>query len=136
MPIESIGLESTNSVASSQNSTLGQEDLFKILLTELSFQDPLEPMDNKDFIAQLAQFTNLEQTRQFNDKLDALLTVQSADQSIALLGKTIEFKTETTPEIGDVIAVTFSEGSPIMTIRKTDGTFISDIRLSQINSVN
>ena len=136
MPIESIGLESTNSVASSQNSTLGQEDLFKILLTELSFQDPLEPMDNKDFIAQLAQFTNLEQTRQFNDKLDALLTVQSADQSIALLGKTIEFKTATTPEIGDVIAVTFSEGSPIMTIRKTDGTFISDIRLSQINSVN
>lgn len=136
MPIESIGAEGTNSVANTQNSTLGQEDLFKILLTELSFQDPLEPMDNKDFIAQLAQFTNLEQTRQFNDKLDALLTVQSADQSIALLGKTIEFKTEAAPEIGDVIAVSFSEGSPIMTIRKTDGTFVSDIRLSQINSVN
>ena len=136
MPIESIGVESANSVDTSQNSTLGQEDLFKILLTELSFQDPLEPMDNKDFIAQLAQFTNLEQTRQFNDKLDALLTVQAADQSIALLGKTIEFKTETAPEIGDVIAVTFSEGSPIMTIKKPDGTFVSDIRLSQINSVN
>lgn len=136
MPIESIGAESTNSVANTQNSTLGQEDLFKILLTELTFQDPLEPMDNKDFIAQLAQFTNLEQTRQFNDKLDALLTVQAADQSIALLGKTIEFKTETVPEIGDVIAVSFSEGSPIMTIKKPDGTFVSDIRLSQINSVN
>lgn len=136
MPIESIGAEGTNSVANTQNSTLGQEDLFKILLTELSFQDPLEPMDNKDFIAQLAQFTNLEQTRQFNDKLDALLTVQSADQSIALLGKTIEFKTEAAPEIGDVIAVSFSEGSPIMTIKKPDGTFVSDIRLSQINSVN
>ena len=53
MPIESIGAEGTNSVANTQNSTLGQEDLFKILLTELSFQDPLEPMDNKDFIAQL-----------------------------------------------------------------------------------
>ena len=135
MPVESIGVESSNVDPAAQNSTLGQEDLFKILLTELSFQDPLEPMDNKEFIAQLAQFTNLEQTRQFNDKLDALLTVQAADQSIGLLGKTVEVKTETVPEIGDVIAISFSEGSPIMTIKKTDGTFISDIRLSQINSV-
>lgn len=135
MPVESIGVETPNVDPAAQNSTLGQEDLFKILLTELSFQDPLEPMDNKEFIAQLAQFTNLEQTRQFNDKLDALLTVQAADQSIGLLGKTVEVKTETSPELGDVIAISFTEGSPIMTIRKPDGTFLSDIRLSQINSV-
>lgn len=134
MPVESIGIEN-KSVAPSSNTTLGQEDLFKILLTELSFQDPLDPMDNKDFIAQLAQFTNLEQTRQFNDKLESLLTVQSADQSIILLGKTIEIKTSSNPEVGQVIAVNFDNGSPIMTIKKADGSFISDVKLSQIKSV-
>ena len=47
-------------------------------------------MDNQEFIAQLAQFSNLEQTRQFNDKLDSLLTVQASEQSIGLIGKTVE----------------------------------------------
>lgn len=135
MPVESIGVQNSNASTPAPNATLGQDDLFKILLSELSFQDPLAPMDNKAFIAQLAQFTNLEQTRQFNDKMASLLTVQAADQSIVLLGKTIEIKTSTTPEVGEVIAVNFDNGSPIMTIKKSDGTFISDVKLSQINSV-
>ena len=135
MPVESIGVENSNSAAPSSNASLGQEDLFKILLTELSFQDPLDPMDNKEFIAQLAQFTNLEQTRQFNEKLESLLTVQAADQSIILLGKTVEIKTSTNPEVGQVIAVNFDNGSPVMTVKKVDGNFMSDVKLSQIQSV-
>lgn len=135
MPVESIGADIASNTAVDNNASLGQEDLFKILLTELSFQDPLDPMDNKEFIAQLAQFTNLEQTRQFNEKLDSVLTVQAADQSIILLGKTVEVKTNTNPEVGEVIAVNFDNGSPVMTIKKVDGSFLSDIKLSQINSV-
>lgn len=135
MPVESIGAPVSNNTQATQNSNLGQEDLFKILLTELSFQDPLDPMDNKEFIAQLAQFTNLEQSRQFNQKLDSLLTVQAADQSIVLLGKTVEVETNTNPEVGEVTAIKFDNGSPILTIQKTDGSFISDIRLSQITIV-
>ena len=135
MPVESIGADIASNTAVDNNASLGQEDLFKILLTELSFQDPLDPMDNKEFIAQLAQFTNLEQTRQFNEKLDSVLTVQAADQSIILLGKTVEVKTNTNPEVGEVIAVNFDNGSPVMTIKKVDGSFLSDIKLSQINTV-
>lgn len=135
MPVESIGVDSSNAATQDNGQSLGQADLFKILLSELSFQDPLDPMDNKEFIAQLAQFTNLEQTRQFNDKLDSLLTVQAADQSIILLGKTIEIKTNTIPAIGEVIAVNFDNGSPLMTVKKTDGSFLSDIKLSQIQSI-
>lgn len=135
MPVESIGAEPTQDISSNQNTSLGQEDLFKILLTELQYQDPLEPMDNKEFIAQLAQFTNLEQTRQFNNNLESLLSVQASNQSITLLGKTVEIETGSAPEVGDVISVIFEDGSPILTIEKTDGTFLSDIRLSQIQSV-
>ena len=44
-------------------------------------------------------------------------------------------KTNTNPEVGEVIAVNFDNGSPVMTIKKVDGSFLSDIKLSQINSV-
>jgi len=135
MAVESIGAAPTQNTTNNQNTALGQEDLFKILLTELSFQDPLKPMDNKEFIAQLAQFTNLEQSRQFNKNLETLLSVQSANQSISLLNKTVEIDTGAAPEVGTVISVIFDQGSPILSIRKVDGTFISDIRLSQIRSV-
>ena len=57
---------------------LGMQDFLKILLTQLTFQDPLKPMDNQAFMAQMAQFTALEQTQQLNAKIDALLATQAA----------------------------------------------------------
>lgn len=136
MPVESVGVTEQPVTAQSQTTELGQEDLFKILLTELSFQDPLEPMDNREFIAQLAQFTNLEQMRTLNEKVDSVLTVQASDQSILLLGKTVEVRTDVNPELGDVIAINFNEeGSPLLTVQKPDGTFLTDVRLSQIKSI-
>src|SRR3954463_3178757 len=77
------------------SSSISQQDFFRILVTQLSFQDPLKPIDNQAFIAQIAQFTALEQTRQTNDGINTLLTIQSAEQSIGLIGKTVEVTTET-----------------------------------------
>ena len=88
MAVESIGGVASRSTAL-QNAGLGQEDFLKILLTQLSFQDPLKPMDNQEFIAQMAQFTNLELTRQQGDRTDTLLTIQSATQAIGLINKTV-----------------------------------------------
>ena len=85
MAVDSIG-SPASATQTSQQTTVNQEDLFKILLTQLSYQDPLKPMDNAEFIAQLAQFTSLEQTRQTNDNISSLLKMQASDQSIGLLG--------------------------------------------------
>src|SRR5688572_24054510 len=84
MAIESIGAIVDNPAAI-RNAGLGQEDFLKVLLTQLSFQDPLKPLDNQEFIAQMAQFTNLELTRQQNDRVESLLTIQSATQAIGLI---------------------------------------------------
>lgn len=55
----------------------------KILLTQLTYQDPLKPMDNQQFMAQMAQFTSLEQTQQLNQKMATLISNQAALQSVA-----------------------------------------------------
>lgn len=131
--IDSIGPSPASNI---QKQTLGQEDLFKILLTQLSFQDPMKPMDNQEFIAQLAQFTSLEQTRQLNDKLDDLLKAQSSGQAISLIGKNIQVGLEQATESGVVVAVSFETGTPSFTIKTSDDRFIADIGLGQIQIVN
>ena len=52
--------------------TLGREDFLKLLATQLRYQDPLSPIGHAEFIAQLAQFSALEQMRNLNEGLEKL----------------------------------------------------------------
>lgn len=134
MDVSSIG--NTGVAETQSKSSIGQEDLFKILLAQLQYQDPLEPIDNQEFIAQLAQFTELEQTRSLNEKIDQLLLTQSVNQSVTLIGKTIQVQLESATEVGTVIAVAFNDGDPRLTIQTSDNRVISDINLSKIQVIN
>lgn len=125
-----------SSTSQVSQASLGSQDLFSILLTQLNYQDPLKPMDNQEFMAQLAQFTQLEQTRQINEKIDDLLMYQASTQAVGLLGHTVEAQTETDTIVGEVSTVTYSGGTPTLTLKKADGTFLSDIRLSQVYIIN
>ena len=132
MAIESVGTTLSTPANQAQQAGVTQDDLFKILLTQLSYQDPLKPLDNQQFIAQLAQFTNLEQTRQLNDNVQSMLTVQAADQSIGLLGKTVEVRSSSGSQIGQVTTITFDQGTPVLTVQTTDGSFLNSVSLSQV----
>lgn len=134
MEISSIANTATAETQSSNS--INQDDLFKILLAQLQYQDPLEPIDNQEFIAQLAQFTNLEQTRSINDKVEQILLTQSVNQSVSILGRTIQAQLETATEVGQVTAVSFVEGTPRLTIQTADSRVIADISLSQIQIIN
>ena len=118
-----------------QSGSIGLQDFLKILLTQLTYQDPLKPMDNQEFMAQIAQFTSLEQTQQINTKLDTLLTSQSSLQSVGLIGKTVEVTTQSGTAIGTVSSLSLASGSPQLTITTTGGTTLSGISLSQINTI-
>ncbi|MFW5855934.1 MAG: flagellar hook assembly protein FlgD [Bacillota bacterium] len=69
---------------------LGKDDFLELLTTELSHQDPLDPMDNKDFISQMAQFSSLEQMNNMNSNMKDSLKTQSLSQGSSLVGKTVE----------------------------------------------
>ena len=136
MAIDSIGAASL-AVNTPQNAVVGQEEFLKILLTQLKFQDPLKPMDNQEFIAQLAQFSSLEFTRQQGERIDALLTIQSASQSLTLIGRTVQVATDGGgQEVGAVTAIRFDNGNPLLTIRTASGAFLTDVRLAQVSLVN
>lgn len=134
MAVETIGRAATASAAT-QGAGIGQDDFLKILLTQLNYQDPLKPMDNQQFVAQMAQFTALEQTRQANDHLENLLTVQSASQSIGLIGRTVQLSTASGTTLGEVTALTFVDGQPQLTVKTASGAFLAGITLSQISTV-
>lgn len=91
-----------------QSASLGMEDFLKILLTQLTYQDPLKPMDNQQFMAQMAQFTNLQQTQQLNDNIKTLITNQAALQSVGLIGKTVDVTTANGNVTGTVSALSLS----------------------------
>src|SRR3954470_16845990 len=55
------------------NKAMGKEDFLKLLVAQLKNQDPLAPQDNTHFVAQLAQFSSLEQGMGVNDRLDKLM---------------------------------------------------------------
>ena len=134
MAIDSIGGLNAASTPTAQVSNLGLEDFLKVLLTQLTYQDPLKPLDNQQFIAQLAQFTSLEQNRQSNDRLQQLLTIQSATQSVGLLGRTVEVQPSTggASTTGQVTTLRFQQGAPLITVRDANGNFLTDMPLSQV----
>jgi flagellar basal-body rod modification protein FlgD len=134
MAIDAIGTTGTATSDALRNSGISQESFLRILLTQLRFQDPLKPMDNEQFVAQLAQFSALEINRQQSEKIDTLLSIQAVDQSVALLGKNVELAGVHAGTTGSVIAVSFASGEPRLSVKTPSTTFI-DVRLSDVKLV-
>jgi flagellar basal-body rod modification protein FlgD len=135
MAVSAIGVvdSSASSAATTQNANIGQDDFMRILLTQLRFQDPLKPVDNEQFVAQLAQFSALEINRQQSDKVETLLTISGADQAIGLLGKYVQVGTA--GATGQVTDISFATGEPILTVKGTAQT-IPDAKLSDVSLVS
>ena len=97
--IQSAGATAQQQAAASTtgSTTLGKDEFLKLLTAQLQQQDPTQPMDSTAFVAQLAQFSSLEQMNNVNDTLTKMLTSQgTALQTTAasMVGKTAVFNTD------------------------------------------
>ena len=72
-----------------------QMDYMKLLVTELQNQNPLEPMDNNQMAAQLAQFSQLQQLEGMNSNFASVLAVNELAYASTLIGKQVSFLHET-----------------------------------------
>lgn len=123
------------SPATLQGNAMGMEDFLKIMLTQLTYQDPLKPMDNQAFMAQMAQFTALEQSQQVNEKLSLLVANQAALQSVGLIGRTVDIVASGSTLTGTVTSLSLAGESPTLGITTTSGATLGGIGLGQVAAV-
>lgn len=136
MAVDAIGVPLTSTTSELSQSRLDQSDFIKLFLTELTFQDPLEPINNREFLAQMAQFANLEQTRITNESTNNLVAMNATSQSLGLLGRQVEIGSDTGARLlGTVSAIAFTDTGPMLTVNAANNTVIPDVRLSQIKLI-
>ena len=93
--------------------TLGQDDFFKLLVTQLRHQDPMNPVADTEFIAQMAQFTSLEQTKEMKEDIGEMRRQTQFQQAIGLIGKDVTLKPDDTTVVkGKVTGLEIKEGVP------------------------
>ena len=73
-------------------SNLDRDDFLKLLITQLQHQDPTSPVEDKDFIAQMAQFSSLEQITNMSTGFQKLSGLLSSSEASQVLGKTVELR--------------------------------------------
>lgn len=126
------------------NSSLGKDEFLKILITQLQNQDPTSPMEDKDFIAQMAQFSSLEQMTNMNTMMQGFITLQSQSNLIAysqFVGKEVNWskveglETENpavVSGVGKVVSVAFIGNDVEFTLE--DGTVVTPANVSSMNT--
>lgn len=134
MAVAPVSSTTTGEVAQSAFG-LDFESLLKIILTELTYQDPLKPVDNYEFVSQLGQFSQLQLSQTLNDNVTKLLASQAATQAAGLLGKTVDFSSDSSTISGTVTAVSFSSGQPLITITTADGQTVGDLSIADITTI-
>ena len=105
---------------------LGQEAFLQLLTTQLQYQDPLSPQSDTDFIAQLAQFSSLEQLRSVNQNLDTIELYQISlnnSNALNLVGKEVNIQdgiVDHTPGQEHQVNFNIPSGAATMTISVKD----------------
>ncbi len=112
------------------NSTLGKDAFLKILITQLQNQDPTNPMDDREFISQMAQFSSLEQMQNMTKAMENLLDSQKQTQLMSyttFAGKEVKWH-EVTDKLdndgkpivnegtGKIVEVKFKDGAPLFVL--------------------
>ena len=125
------GLAQTRDVG---QKTLGADDFMKILMTQLTAQDPMNPMKDTEFIAQMANFSSLEQMRGLSQSFTNYSSSQQMATAPLYLGCEVTVKDPTSQSgefKGTVESVTVKDGSPALVINgKTyDPKLITNISL-------
>ncbi len=134
----SVSAQSSAPVSSQQGGSgnplmngVGKSDFLKLLVAQLRNQDPMKPMEDKEFISQMAQLNTVEQITAMNNQLTEFLNAEAILQASSLIGKTVE----ATPEDGTMIAgivqeIRLEQGKPVLIV---DGKKLSLIDIQKIS---
>jgi len=92
------------------NSTLGKDAFLTLLVAQMKYQDPMNPTSDKEFLAQLAQFTSLEQLTNINTGIEKLTTATNQQQMFSaagFIGKEVKAEGDSLSKTGDTVSKLF-----------------------------
>lgn len=105
---------------------VNQSDYMKLFTQELTYQDPLKPIDNREFMSQMAQFSALQETQTSNQWLQEIREISASQKCLMLLGKSVQINGSN--EIGHVTKVIFNKNElPQLSIKMNGGFITSEL---------
>jgi len=139
MPVTGIsGVTATSSTSPYEaGGELGKNEFMTLLVTQLQNQDPLEPMESSEFIAQLAQFSSLEQLQNISEKLDDLTAQLSGaanliDREVEALGTIVSVEAGVSDKIYFDLA---SEATAVFaSISNSDGIYVRTMQVGPLSA--
>jgi flagellar basal-body rod modification protein FlgD len=139
MQLSSVDPNTTPSTSTATgNSRLGKDEFVKLMMAQLSHQDPTAPQSNEAFVAQLAQFASVELAQTTNANLEALIVAQAASNQTGvaqLVGKDVVFRTDQIA-VGDDGAITEMNatlpkeaGNVVVSIKDASGNVVRTMQM-------
>lgn len=120
-----------------EKNNLGKESFLKLLVTELRHQDPTKPMEDKEFIAQMAQFSTLEQMSNMNKEIKNLLGSSRSSEAYGILGREVDtFDTEKKTRVSGVVSSVFYKGEELMLKIGVEEVPLKNVHSVSINPEN
>jgi len=113
---------STSATPENPNGVLGQNDFLKLMIAQLQAQNPLEPSNGNEYVTELAQFTQLEQTTN-------LATASELSSAVQLIGHDVTYSDPSTgaSATGKVESVQSSTAGPTLTVEGVAGVKVSSV---------
>lgn len=137
MTVSAIGSTLNTTTASSlPNSGINEQNFIQLFVNELQFQDPMQPLDNSQFLTQLAQFVGIEQQSEEVTGINNLLTLDSSDESLGLLSHTVQVNNaDGSTTTGKITGIQYSTNGVQVTVTPSSGSVLTNVNLSQIQLV-
>jgi flagellar basal-body rod modification protein FlgD len=107
---------------SGKNAQMGKDQFLKLFVAQLQHQDPMNPMQDQDFMGQMASFSTLEQVTNMAAANQAMANHLQLSQSVGLIGRTVTWMDESdATHTGVVEKVTQIDGTSVLTVSGTEG---------------
>ena len=127
-PITGSNQDGTQAAVSGKNSQLGKDQFLKLFVAQLQHQDPMNPMEDTEFMGQMASFSTLEQVTNLATANAQIAESLSSTSAVGLIGRTVTWTdADDVSHTGIVEKVTTAGGTPSLTVGGTEGVELSTI---------
>ncbi len=137
MAIDAIGSQlNTTDPSALPNSGINEQNFIQLFVSELQYQDPMQPLDNSQFLTQLAEFVSIEQQSEQVTGINNLLSVNSTYQSLGLLNHSVQIgNADGSTTSGKVTGINYSTNGVQLTVTTSSNQVLTNVTLAQVQLV-